>query len=189
MIYLYGWNSIAEFILDEFKGLGVSVAGVVVDDAYLGELEQVKHANLMASSRIAFVSGDNVINCIGYKDLDLRIRIGERLLAQGVLRSFISIKSQVHTTTTVDFGTVLLGNVEIERCCEIGKHCLFWGGSRICHDSVIGSGVFLAAGSIIGGASTVGDMCSLGFNSSMREKTTMPERTKVGANRYWRRGV
>lgn len=186
MIYLYGWNSISEFILDEYGELGVSVEGVVVDDAYKSSLNYAEHVNIIAASSISFTHSDKVINCLGYKDLAQRILIGERLLALGVLSSFISKKAKVHGSTSIAAGTILLGDVNIERRCEIGKHCIFWGGSRICHDSVIGSGVFLASGSIIGGACTVGNMCSLGFNSSTREKVTMPDGTKVGANRFWR---
>ena len=186
MNYLYGWNPVSEIILDEFEIRGVPVNGVIVDDYFLGDMDPPSGLNVMAASEISFVPGDGVINCLGYKDLDQRIRIGERLIALGVLQSFISQKAQVHATSSIDAGAILLGDVVIERRCQIGKHCLFWGGSRVCHDSRVGRGVFLASGSIVGGACTVGNRCALGFNSSMREKSSMPDGIKVGANRFWR---
>ncbi len=188
MIYLYGWNPVAEFIHDEFMELGLSLNGVVIDPDYLHHSPRPGHLPVFAASAIVFEPIDTVINCLGYKNLSRRIKVGERLLEMGVLRSFVSQKAQVHPTVAIGAGTVLVGDVVIERGCEIGKHGLFWGGSRICHDSKLDAGVFLASGSVVGGGCTVGATCSLGFNSSMKEKSSMPEGTNVGANRFWKPG-
>jgi len=186
MNYLYGWNSVAEFIFDEMEDLGTPIKGVVIDDGFMLKTSCPDHVPVFPVSKMVFNPLDGVYNCIGYKDLKQRINVGERLLGLGVLKSFISRQARVHRSTRIGAGTVLVGDVVIERGCDIGKHGLYWGGSRICHDSSIGPGVFLASGSIIGGACTVGETCSLGFNSSMREKSSMPSGTKVGANRFWR---
>lgn len=186
MIYLYGWNSVSEFIMDELENIGSPIEGVVVDDPYTNDIFFPHQINIIPASIVHFKPDDSVFNCIGYKHLDLRVRIGQRLADLGVLRNFISIKAQVHRTASVGTGSVLLGDVVLERNCDIGNHCLLWGGSRVCHDSVLGNGVFLAAGSIIGGACTVGNYCSLGFNSSVREKSTLTDGIKVGANRFWK---
>lgn len=186
MIYLYGWNPVSEFILDELKSLGAPIDGIIIDDAFLDALDEPSGVNIISYSRISLIPGDKVINCLGYKDLDQRVLIGERLLTFGVLQSFISKQAQVHDTASIATGTVLLGDVVIERRCRIGKHSLLWGGSRVCHDSSVGNGCFFASGSIIGGACSVGHACSVGFNSSIREKSIMPDGTKVGANRFWR---
>jgi NDP-sugar pyrophosphorylase family protein len=186
MNYLFGWNPVAEFVLDEFAASGISIHGVVMDDAYIGNTTCPNDLPIHKLSSISFKSEDSVINCLGYKDLERRIQIGELLLRLGVLKSFISRHAQVHPSTLIREGAVLVGDVVIERNCEIGKHGLLWGGSRICHDSTLQAGVFLASGSIIGGGCTVGQTCSLGFNSSMREKSYMPNGTKVGANHFWR---
>ena len=186
MIYLYGWNSVSEFILDELEGDGLSVDGIIVDDQYIDGLIYPEVLNLIPASKACFNSRDQVYNCLGYKNLQQRIQIGDRLIDLGVLQKFISNKAVIHSAVTIDAGAVLLGDVVIERNSHIGKHCLLWGGSRICHDSVLGHGVFLASGSIIGGACIVGNMCSLGFNSSLREKCQLPTGTKVGANRFWK---
>jgi NDP-sugar pyrophosphorylase family protein len=186
MNYLYGWNPVAEFILDEFMERGSPVHGVVIDDEYLYSSPHPKHLAVFTASGIMFEQNDVVINCLGYKNLIQRIGVGERLLKMGVLKSFVSRKAQAHPSVAIGVGTVLVGDVVIERGCEIGKHGLFWGGSRICHDSTLGSGVFLASGSIVGGGCTVGSACSLGFNSAMKEKSSMPDGTKVGANHFWK---
>lgn len=188
MNYLYGWNPVTEFILDEFMEQGTPVHGVVIDDEYLHSSSHPKDLKVFAASGVVFEPSDAVISCLGYKDLMQRIRVGERLLKMGVLKSFISGKAQVHPTAAIGIGTVLVGDVVIERGCHIGRHGLFWGGSRICHDSTLGSGVFLASGSVVGGGCTVGSACSLGFNSSMKQKSSMPEGTKVGANCFWNPG-
>jgi len=186
MNYLFGWNAVAEFIVDELHSTGTPVGGVIVDDAYLQQLTPPTGITLIPASSIRFAPGQTVINCLGYRDLGRRIKVGEQLQTYQVLRSFVSQQARVHTTAVVENGAVLLGDVLVERNCRIGAHSLLWGGSRVCHDSVIGRGVFMAAGSIVGGVCKVGDTSSIGFNSSMREKSTMPAGTKVGANRFWR---
>ena len=186
MIYLYGWNSVSEFILDELEGDGFSIDGVIVDDQYIDTLIYPEVLNVIPASKVRLNTEDWVYNCIGYKNLQRRIQLGDRLIGLGVLKKFVSKRAVIHDAVTIDEGVVLLGDVVIERNSHIGKHCLLWGGSRICHHSVLGHGVFLAAGSIVGGACAVGDMCSLGFNSSLREKCQLPAGTKVGANRFWR---
>ncbi len=188
MNYLFGWNSIAEFILDEFMDLGLGIQGVVIDDFYISKISLPAGIRVIASSKVVYHRGDKVINCLGYKNLHQRILIGEYLRDLGVLASFVSKKASVHSSTHIGVGTVLVGDVVIERGCDIGKHSLFWGGSRVCHDSAIGEGVFLASGVIIGGGSKVGQACSFGFNSSMREKSSIPAGAKVGANSFWRPG-
>ena len=186
MNYLYGWNPVAAFVLDELSASGIVIDGIVMDDVFIDNTPSIPDFPIYAISRISFKKEDSVINCLGYKDLKQRIRVGDFLLSLGVLKSFISKKADIHPSASIDSGAVLMGDVVIERGCEIGKHGLFWGGSRICHDSKLGPGVFLASGSIIGGHCRVGQSCSLGFNSSMKEKSSMPEGTKVGANRVWR---
>jgi hypothetical protein len=185
MNYLFGWNSVAEFVVDEFSASGIVIDGIVMDDAYIDSIHCVSVLPIYAISHISFKTEDSVINCLGYKDLERRIRIGDILLDLGVLKSFISKKADVHPSARIESGVVLIGDVVIERGCKIGKHGLFWGGSRVCHDSKLGPGVFLASGSIIGGGCSVGQSCSLGFNSSMKENSSMPKGTKVGANRFW----
>jgi hypothetical protein len=188
MNYLYGWNSVAEFVLDELTESGNFIDGIVMDDAFIKHAPYISGLNFYPISHISFTTEDSVINCLGYKDLEQRIRIGDILLGLGVLKSFISKKADIHPSARIDSGVILMGDVVIERGCKIGKHGLFWGGSRICHDSKLEPGVFLASGSIIGGGCCVGQSCSLGFNSSMKEKSSMPKGTKVGANRFWQPG-
>lgn len=186
MNYLYGWNPVAEFVLDELEARGEKLFSIIVDDAYMRDTNCPRNIKVLAASEVIFNAKDIVINCIGYKDLYKRIKIGEHLNGLGVLKSFVSQKAQIHNSAEIGNGAVFVGNVVVERGCKIGKHGLFWGGSRICHDSTIDQGVFLAAGAIIGGGCTVGQTCSLGFNSSMREKSVMPAGLKVGANTFWR---
>lgn len=186
MNYLYGWNSVAEFIHDELTTLGQPLDGVIVDDTYLGGLQLPSGLALLPASTARLTTDTSVINCLGYRDLGRRVEIGDHLKSLGVLKSFVSSQAKIHPSTGIGLGSVLLGDVLLERSCRIGEHCLLWGGSRVCHNSSVGRGVFMAAGSIVGGGCTVGDESSIGFNSSIREKCSMPNRTKVGANRFWR---
>ena len=69
MNYLYGWNPVAEFIIDEFIERGTTVHGVVIDDEYLHSSPHPKHLRVFTASGIIFEQNDVVINCLGYKDL------------------------------------------------------------------------------------------------------------------------
>lgn len=186
MNYLFGWNPVAEVIKDELKERGIPLDGVLIEDSHMAVAARPTDLPVFSASIIRLSSEDSVFNCLGYKDLMQRIRIGDKLFEIGVLESFISTSAAVHPSAIVGKGSVLVGDVVIERGCSIGKHGLFWGGCRICHDSVLGAGVFLASGAIVGGGCSVGRACSLGFNSSMKEKSAIPEGTQVGANRFWR---
>jgi NDP-sugar pyrophosphorylase family protein len=186
MNFLYGWNSISEFILDEYLEQGIPVEGIVLDDLYFKNIGSVPNIRFFRRSEICLSPNDRVVNCLGYRDLRRRNELGEFLLAAGVLTEFVSRHARVHDTASIGSGSILLGDVVLERHSTIGSHCLLWGGSRVCHDSVLGDSVFLASGSIVGGLCTIGSMSSVGFNSSTREKSTMPSGTRVGANRFWR---
>lgn len=185
MNYLYGWNSVSEFIYEEIIESDCKLDGVIIDDLHRSSITPPDGLPIIDSSNIRLSSSDRVINCLGYKNLSRRVEIGERLLSLGVLQSFISKNANAHITSSVGLGSILLGDVVVERKTVIGKHCLLWGGSRICHDSNLGDGIFMASGSIIGGGCTIGDESTFGFNSSMRQKSTMPSKTAVGANRFW----
>lgn len=185
MKYLYGWNSVSEFIYDELSESGYKLDGVIVDDQYHLSSPHTECLPIISSSKVKLSSNDQVINCLGYKNLSRRVEVGELLFSVGALQGFTSKHAKVHPTSIIGPGSILLGDVTIERKATIGKHCLLWGGSRICHDSNLGHGVFMASGSIIGGGCTIGHESTFGFNSSMREKSIMPNKTTVGANRFW----
>lgn len=185
MIYLFGWNPVAEFIADELTALGEKVDGVVVDERYLENHQPDIGYRVYPIGAMRFNSQDIVYNCLGYRSLSRRIDIGDHLESIGVLRSFISRDSLIYPGCNIRSGTTLVGNVIIERNCVIGEHCLLWGGARICHDSRIGRGVFMAAGSIVGGQCEIGDTASIGFNSSVKEKSCLPSGVSVGANRFY----
>lgn len=184
MNYLYGWNPVAEFIVDEFAAVGGHIDGIVVDDSYFsGGLQHIGH-DVFPLGKIAFGPRDTVLNCLGYRNLVRRIEIGDYLNSAGVLRSFVSRDAKLYPGSRVELGAVLLGDVIVERNSVIGEHCLLWGGARVCHDSRVGRGVFMASGSIVGGQCVIGDACTIGFNSSVKEKSRLRGGTRIGANRF-----
>lgn len=185
MNYLYGWNSVSEFVYDELLESGHKLDGIIIDDFYSSSISPQEILPVVYSSKVHLTSNDQVINCLGYKNLARRVEVGEWLFSLGALRSFVSKHASLHPTSIIGLGSVLLGDVTAERKSTIGKHCLLWGGSRICHDSNLGDGIFMASGSIIGGGCTIGHESTFGFNSSIREKSIMPNKTTVGANRFW----
>lgn len=185
MIYLFGNNSVAESIYDELTSSGVTVNSIVVDDEYIDINSRSSLLEVLPFSKLKLCEDDVIINCVGYSNLKLRVEIGQRFEKTGSLGTFISKSANIANTVTVAKGSVILGNATIERNVVIGKSCLIWGGARICHDSVLENGVFLAAGSIVGGGCIVGGYTSVGFNSSIKEYSVVPSETKVGANRFF----
>lgn len=184
MNYLFGWNPVAEFIVDELDALGARISGIIVDDPYFSGRPQDIGYEVFSLGKVAFGPTDSVFNCLGYRNLVRRIEIGDYLKSAGVLKGFVSCEAKLYPGAKVGAGVVLLGNVIVERNSVIGEHCLLWGGARVCHDSRIGRGVFMASGSIVGGQCDIGDICTIGFNSSVKEKSRLRTGTQVGANRF-----
>jgi hypothetical protein len=187
MNYLFGWNPVAEFVLDEFRELNVPVEAVLVDDSCFDPNLPAGGLRVMPVSAVDLQAGrDTVVNCLGYRDLDRRLEVGEFLERMGVSTAFVSRRANVAPSSVIGIGCVLLGDVVVERACVIGGHALLWGGSRVCHDSHIGKAVFMASGSVVGGFCDIGSRSAIGFNSSVKEKSSMPPGTRTGANRFWR---
>lgn len=186
MNYLFGWNPVAEFVLDEFRERNVSVEAVLVDDSFFDPNVPAGCLPVMPVSAVDLQAGrDAVINCLGYSNLDRRLQVGEFLEIRGVSTTFVSRRANVAASSVIGIGCVLLGDVVVERACVIGEHSLLWGGSRVCHDSHTGKAVFMASGSIVGGFCDIGSRSAIGFNSSVKERSLMPPGTRTGANRFW----
>lgn len=186
MIYLFGWNPVAQIILDQLEDQRISVAGIIVDDAFADATDTDGMLPVIPASRIELGHSVKVINCLGYRDLVRRVAIGHWLQSTDSLISFISPEAKIHRRAVIGTGAVLLGDVVIERAAQIEPHALLWGGSRVCHDSIVGEGVFLASGSIIGGGCTIGARSTLGFNASVKQGSHLPPNTKVQANAFWK---
>lgn len=184
MNYLFGWNPVAEFIVDELAAQGARIDGIIVDDAYLSGRPLNIGLEVFSLGKVTFSPTDSVFNCLGYRNLVRRIEVGDYLKSAGVLTSFVSREAKLYPGSKVEPGAVLLGNVIVERNSVIGEHCLLWGGARVCHDSRLGRGVFMASGAIVGGQCDIGDTCTIGFNSSVKEKSRLRTGTRVGANRF-----
>lgn len=186
MIYLFGNNSIAENIYDELCSLNKDVCSIIVDDEFYSEdfNHRIK-LKITRYSEITFSKDDTVYNCFGYSDLRRRLKIGDRLHQLNILGTFVSLNANIASSVSLAPGTVILGNSTIERNVTVGHSCLLWGGARVCHDTVLKAGVFLASGSVVGGCCEVGEFSSVGFNSSVKEHCIVPSGTKVGANRFF----
>jgi predicted acyltransferase (DUF342 family) len=184
MNYLFGWNPVAEFIVEELIAQGVHIDGIVIDDDYFADRPKHIGREVYSFGKMEFGPSDTVINCLGYRNLHRRIMVGDLLSSAGVLKSFVSSEAKLYPGCMVGLGAVLLGNVIVERNSVIGEHSLLWGGARVCHDSQIGRGVFMASGAIVGGQCKVGDTCTIGFNSSVKENSHLRMGTHVGANRF-----
>lgn len=183
MIFVYGWNAVAEFIADELAEKSMTIEGILVDQGFAPPGQETPFAVIPVAD-FDFHASHSVYNCIGYRNLQRRTEIGEMLGKARVLKSFISDRASIHGSAKIGEGAVILGDVVVERGANIGDHALLWGGSRVCHDSSVGPGCFLAAGSIVGGYASVGPCVAIGFNSSIKEKSRIPAHVKTGANRY-----
>lgn len=183
MIFIFGWNPVAEFIIDELSEASINIDGIIIDDDRISKRDNYDFETI-PFSKIQLNTNDTVYNCIGYRELQRRVEVGEILEKTGCLKSFISIKSSISRSAKIGNGVILLGDVVIERNSIIGSHSLLWGGSRVCHDASIGDGCFMASGSILGGFATLGSLSSIGFNTSVKEKCSVPPASKLGANRF-----
>ena len=182
MIYLFGINPVARYLIYELRGRdGIEL---IVDDEYFQE-EKYLEFNVRKLSNVSVSSVSTVYNCVGYRDLGRRREIGDYFFKKGILGTFLSPNAKIHSSTNVSDGAIIFDNVHIEMNCSIGMHTIMWSGSRVCHDSQIGIANFHAAGSIIGGQCTIGNECFFGFNSSVIQRTTVGNNICVKANSFF----
>jgi len=94
--------------------------------------------------------------------------------------SIISSKSNRHHCK-FGYGCIILGDVLIEPCVEIGNQVLLNHGAKIFHDVIIGDYCEISPGATILGKSTIGESCRIGSNATILPGLSVGNNCIVGA--------
>jgi len=182
MIYLYGINSITQYLIYKLNVESDKIEILVDNEFY--NTDNFNGYKIKKINDINFKSNDSVYVCLGYKNLKKRYEMCQFFLSKNILKSYISPSSFIHNSTKIDKGNIVMNNVFIDFDVNIGIGNIFWNNSIISHNAVIKNSNFFATGSVIGGFTSVNNFCFFGFNSSVKQKITVPNDTKLGANKF-----
>ena len=182
MIYLFGINSITQYLIYELNLNNNN--SVILLDKHCMKSKKFMGFDIKDYMKIDFYTNDSVYVCIGYKNLQRRDEVCKFFSNKNVLKSFIHPSSFIHESSELGQGNIVMNNVFIDFDVNIGMGNIFWTNSTISHNVKIKHSCFFASGSIIGGYSIIDNYCFFGFNSSVRQKTNVSSHTLLNANTF-----
>lgn len=162
---------------------GRTVAGFVDDSTgsldILGRTDDLGHA-LAASDY-------DLVLAIGYKHLQARIALFERLRAAGFcFPSLIHPSARVSPHATLGMGCLVMARADVDAFSTVGDACVLWPNSTVSHDNRIGRNTFISPAATLCGFVTVGDGSFIGANSTVIDGSTLGDGTFVKAStRYY----
>ncbi len=117
---------------------------------------------------------------VGYRRMRERRRCFERAVAAGYqCANYISPRAIIHERERIGQNNVFMDQVLMEPFARIRDNNLFWSGSFIGHECLVGSHNYLSARVIIGGQSTVGDGCFFGNGACTINAVELSEETML----------
>lgn len=125
---------------------------------------------------------DSVVIAIGYKHMDVRLRLYSKLKLHGVKFATIIDKTAIiDSTVIIGEGSVITSSVILDKGVIIEENVFINVACCVAHDSVIGAHSFLAPRVAIAGFTHVGQSSFLGINSTIIDNLCLPSKIKVGA--------
>lgn len=158
-LLIYGSKDFGRLIADLAGQCGFEVAGFI-DDIASGE----KVLGTYESCRDHFPpSKFSVVIAIGYKHLEARWRIFERVRSDGyALPSLIHPKSYVSPQAKVGEGCILMAGSNVDSFAELKPLTVLWPAAVVSHDCSIGPNSFLSPNCTICGFTRVASNCFVG---------------------------
>jgi len=106
--------------------------------------------------------------CLGYKHLNLRKQILDRLVALGrSVPHFMHPSSYVHPSVTIGHGSVIYPGCCIDRNTTIGRGVSLLNGTVIAHDGSVGDACWFGPGVTLSGHVTIGERTFVGSGSAV----------------------
>jgi sugar O-acyltransferase (sialic acid O-acetyltransferase NeuD family) len=117
---------------------------------------------------------------IGYRRMRDRMRLFERARALNyVLASYVSSQAVRFPDLEIGQNNVAMPGVTFEPFARVGDHNVFWSGTLVCHDAVVGNGNYMGAKCLVGGNSVVRDGCFLGNGAILIDGVELAEETHI----------
>lgn len=177
-VIVYGSQIFGRLVRELLPATGHRFIGFV-DDEHTGE-------DVLGDWEAAlerFSPGDcGLVVAVGYRNLDARLRICERIRQAGFdLPSLIHPSCEIAPTARIGSGCIIQASTIVDTRAEIGDFSVLFPGVNVSHDSVVGSNVYVSPGAIICGVSHVGSGSFVGAGSVIADHVSLPPKTFVKA--------
>lgn len=128
----------------------------------------------------------DLILAIGYKHLQTRFRMFERLRAAGFhFPTLVHPTARVSSHAVVGKGCLIMAGTDIDAFTSIGNACVLWPHVTVSHDNRIGHNTFISPAATLCGFVSVGPGSFIGANSTIVDGSTLGDGSFVkAATRY-----
>ncbi|MBV9549404.1 MAG: acetyltransferase [Alphaproteobacteria bacterium] len=128
------------------------------------------------------VAFDEALIAIGYRHLEFRLALFERLRTAAVpFATFIHPSAFVHRTARIAAGAILFPRCVVDAGASVGATSLLNTGCVIAHDSHIGPGNFLGPGVLMAGLVRTGSRCFIGAGTVVKDNVCLEDDCSTGA--------
>ena len=125
-------------------------------------------------------SFDEILIGIGYKHLEKRKEIFERLENKIPFGKIIHSSCWVDKTAKVLEGCVIYPNCNIDAYAQIQNNTILNIGCTIAHDTIIGNHCFLSPRVAIAGFVQIEEQCIIGINATIIDNIKIVAKTQIG---------
>lgn len=126
-------------------------------------------------------SFDELIVAIGYRHLDFRQELFERLRARFRFATLVHPNAFVDSTCVIGEGAVVYAGCVLDMNAEIGCNTLLNVGCVVAHDTKVGAGCFLSPAVKIAGFVQLDPSVSLGIGTTVIDNVRIGSGVRTGA--------
>lgn len=155
---------------DDFEPIGTMVEGFPV----LGNIDCIQ-------KHFENETFDELLIGIGYKHMEIRQELFERLRHQIPFGKIIHSSCIIHDSVSIGSGSIVYSGTHIDMGALIGENCLIYNGCIIAHDTQIASHTILSPGVKIAGFSKIESLVNLGIGTIISDNVKVAMGTKTGA--------
>lgn len=124
---------------------------------------------------------------IGYRDLDARWTVFQRVKARGYrLPPLVHPRAYVHDPGRLDEGCFVMAGAVVDLAASLGALVVAWPGVVVNHDSVVGENCFLSPNATVCGCVTIGRQVFVGAGATIVDHVEVPAGTFVKAGSLYR---
>lgn len=125
---------------------------------------------------------DEICVAIGYKHLDFKEKLLEKLISQNIsLASIIHPSAYIDSSAKIGKGVVILPHSTVDAGCKIGNGVLLNTAVCIAHDTEIKTCCFIAPSAALAGFIKIEKRCFIGINSTIIDNISICQDTQIGA--------
>jgi sugar O-acyltransferase (sialic acid O-acetyltransferase NeuD family) len=184
-LLVYGSAAFGTILRDLVGLCGHQFSGFI-DDVYGGPDVVGEYA----AARSKCPPGEfGVVLAIGYRDLDARWRVFERVVSDGyAVPVLVHPEAYVRTIESIGNGSIIMARAIVDLSAKVGECCVLWPGANVSHDSAVGRNSFLSPNCTICGFASIGPDCFVGAGAVVADHCDVPAGSFVKAGSVFAAG-